>query len=152
MKSHLKIHFLIVLSLIAFIGCKTSHRNVDANKIATIDDKSTLIKHTVISDGHPMAVWQKKPTNAKGVILFVHGSTWSGVPDFDIQVEGEDLSLMAGMVEQGYSTYAIDLRGYGETPRDNNEWNSPNKAAKDISNVLNWISKNYNNKKIHLFG
>ena len=152
MNYHLIKKLPLLLILIALVGCKIETRNVESIEKAAVYDKSPLIKHTVLSDGHPMAVWQKKPINAKGVILFVHGRTWSGVPDFDLQVEDEDLSLMDGMVEQGYSTYAIDLRGYGETPRDNTEWNSPNKAAKDILNILNWISKNNNNKKIHLFG
>ncbi|MDG2194255.1 MAG: alpha/beta fold hydrolase [Polaribacter sp.] len=110
------------------------------------------MKNTVLSDGHPMAVWEKKADNAKGLILFVHGRTWSGVPDFDLQVEGEDLSLMDGMAEQGYTTYAVDLRGYGGTPRDSTEWNSPDKAAKDILNILNWISVENENRKVHLFG
>ncbi|MGY8913666.1 MAG: alpha/beta hydrolase, partial [Flavobacteriales bacterium] len=83
---------------------------------------------------------------------FVHGRTWSSVPDFDLQVDGENLSLMDGMVEQGYSTYALDLRGYGGTPRDSTEWASPNIAANDILNILNWISEDNNNKKVHLFG
>ena len=69
-----------------------------------------------------------------------------------MQVEGEDLSLMDGMVEQGYSTYAIDLRGYGDTPRDASEWNTPNKAAKDIQAALTWISEENNGQSVHLFG
>ena len=152
MKHHQNKYFILVVILLAFIGCSAKNKNTHKNQAVLAPVTSTLIKHTVISDGHPMAVWQKKPINSKGVILFVHGRTWSAVPDFDLQVEGEDLSLMDGMVEQGYSTYALDLRGYGSTPRDSTEWNSPNKAAKDILNVLNWISKNNNNRKIHLFG
>jgi hypothetical protein len=53
-----------------------------------------------------MAVWGKKANNSKGVILFVHGSTWGGVANFDLQVEAEDLSLMEGMVQQGYANQA----------------------------------------------
>ena len=152
MKYHLNIQILLVLISLVLIGCQSKVSNVKNSEVALTPIKSALIQHTVLSDGHPMAVWQKKPINAKGVILFVHGRTWSAVPDFDLQVEGEDLSLMDGMVDEGYSTYALDLRGYGSTPRDSTEWNSPNKAAKDILNVLNWISKNNNNKKVHLFG
>jgi alpha-beta hydrolase superfamily lysophospholipase len=95
---------------------------------------------------------KKGKKDSKGIILFVHGRTWSAVPDFDLQVEGEDLSLMDGMVAEGYTTYAMDLRGYGETPRDSTEWSTPNVAAKDIQNVLRWISKQQHNKKVHLFG
>lgn len=118
----------------------------------TTETNKQLLKHTVLSDAHPMAVWEKKAVNEKGIILFVHGRTWSGVPDFDLQVEGEDLSLMDGMIAQGYTTYAIDLRGYGDTPRDSTEWNTPNRAAQDVINVLRWISAKNENQKVHLFG
>ena len=151
MKYLLKKQFPLVLLLITIMGCKTDNRYLATSTFA----KNTLIKHSVISEGHPMAVWQKtanKKSDKKGIILFIHGRTWSAIPDFDLQVEGEDLSLMDGMLEQGYNTYALDLRGYGATPRDSTEWNSPDKAAQDILNVLNWISLENNNKKVHLFG
>ncbi|WP_299682999.1 alpha/beta fold hydrolase [uncultured Dokdonia sp.] len=149
MKTTLKIT-LIVCALIS-IACKKEITPTTATE-KTVILKDTLIQHTVISEGHPMAVWEKKAPKPKGVILFVHGRTWSGVPDFDLQVEDEDLSLMDGMIEQGYTTYAIDLRGYGATPRDASEWNTPNKAARDINTVLQWISTQHKNQKVHLFG
>ena len=152
MKYLLKKQFLLVLILISTIACKTYNKNDEITKVTSTLIENTLLKHTLLSDGHPMAVWEKKADSAKGLILFVHGRTWSGVPDFDLQVEGEDLSLMDGMVEQGYSTYAVDLRGYGGTPRDSSEWASPNIAANDIINVLKWISEENKNKKVHLFG
>lgn len=148
MRTILKIVILIIATSVITTSCKTE---VTTN-IPVQLPKNELIKHTVDSDGHPMAVWEKGKNDSKGIILFVHGRTWSAVPDFDLQVEGEDLSLMDGMVEKGYTTYAIDLRGYGETPRDSTEWATPNVAAKDIQNVLRWISKQHNNKKVHLFG
>lgn len=119
---------------------------------AAIADNSIPVRHTVLSDGHPMALWEKSRDDTKGIILFVHGRTWSGLPDFDLQVEGEDLSLMDGMLEQGYSSYAVDLRGYGATPRDASQWLSPSKAANDVINVLQWISERHNNTQVHVFG
>jgi alpha-beta hydrolase superfamily lysophospholipase len=148
----LKTQFLLVLLLISTLACKTDNNNAETADDNSTPLESTLVKHTVLSDGHPMAVWEKKADSDKGVILFVHGRTYSSIPDFDLQVDGEDLSLMDGMIEQGYSTYAVDLRGYGETPRDSTEWLSPDKAAKDILNVLNWISEVNDNRKVHLFG
>jgi alpha-beta hydrolase superfamily lysophospholipase len=142
----------MVLLLLATIACKTDHKNDESTVVAATSIDHTLLKHTVLSAGHPMAVWEKKADSAKGIILFVHGRTWSGVPDFDLQVAGEDLSLMDGMVAQGYATYAIDLRGYGGTPRDSTEWVSPDIAANDILNILHWISVENENRKVHLFG
>jgi len=138
--------------LFLLISCKKHEDNDEITITTSVLEKPVLKKHTVVSEGHPMAVWEKKAKNAKGVILFIHGRTWSGVPDFDLQVEGEELSLMDGMIEKGYTTYALDLRGYGGTPRDETEWLTPSKAAKDVINVLEWISKEHKNEKVHLFG
>ncbi len=100
-----------------------------------------LQRHTVEVDGHPFAVWEKSAEAAREAILLVHGRTWSAVPDFDLQVEGEDVSFMDGLVEAGYATYAIDLRGYGETPRDPSGWMTPWQAAGDVAAVLAWIGE-----------
>jgi len=112
-----------------------------------------LKRHTVMADGHPIALWEKSAAGASESILLVHGRTWSALPDFDLQVEGEDLSLMDGLVEQGYAVFAVDLRGYGETPRDETEWLTPNRAADDVAIVIDWIA-NSNDwaMKPHLFG
>ncbi len=96
--------------------------------------------HMVESDGHPMAVWSKVPTEPAGTVVLLHGRTWSGRPDFDLRVEGEELSLMDGLFREGYATYALDMRGYGSTERDDTGWLSPDRAAKDLANVLVWIS------------
>jgi len=125
--------------------------------VLSLDDQLILeqgspTRHTVVSDDHPMAVWEKSHDDAKGIILFIHGRTWSGLPDFDLQMEGEELSLMDGMLEQGYGSYAIDLRGYGKTPRDASQWLSPTKAAADVVNVIRWISERHQDTPIHVFG
>jgi len=49
----------------------------------------TLVKNTIMADGHPMALWEKTVDNPKGLILLHHGRTWSSLPDFDLQVDGE---------------------------------------------------------------
>lgn len=100
-----------------------------------------------------MALWEKSAGDASEAILLVHGRTWSALPDFDLQVEDEELSLMDGLVAEGYAVFAVDLRGYGETPRDETEWLTPNRAADDLSNVIDWIAgANDWAVKPHLFG
>ncbi len=111
------------------------------------------IRHTVSADGHPIAVWEKSAAGADEAILLVHGRTWSALPDFDLQVEGEDLSLMDGLVAAGYAVYAIDLRGYGETPRDETGWLTPRRAADDVNIVVQWIADAGEwRSRPHLFG
>ena len=98
-----------------------------------------ITRHNVDADGHPIALWEKSPPEARGAIVLLHGRTWSARPNFDLQVPGEDLSLMDGLVEAGYAAFAIDFRGYGQTPRDETGWLSPDRAAKDLKAVLEHI-------------
>lgn len=102
-------------------------------------ETAALQQHTVEVDGHPLAVWEKSPPNPVGTIVLLHGRTWSALPDFDLQVPAEDLSLMDGLVERGYATYAPDMRGYGKTPRDSTGWLTPDRAAKDMIGILEWL-------------
>ena len=97
-------------------------------------------RFTVQSDGHAIAVWARKPATPKGTILLVHGRTWSARPDFDLQVPGMQRSVMTSLVAQGFAAYALDLRGYGETPRDRTGWLTPLRAAGDVINVMTWIA------------
>lgn len=107
--------------------------------------------HEVMADGHSMAVWEKSVSNPKGIILLHHGRTWSSLPDFDLQVDGEELSLMDGFNDRGYSVWAMDARGYGETARDDSGWNTPNRSSKDIAIVIKWL-KERTGEDIHLWG
>ncbi|MDH4074097.1 MAG: lysophospholipase, partial [Gammaproteobacteria bacterium] len=116
-------------------------------------DRAPLTRHTVMADGHPIALWEKRSKDAGRAVLLVHGRTWSALPDFDLQVEGENLSLMDGLVDAGFAVYAVDLRGYGETPRDETGWLTPNRAADDVAIALEWISAQDSwTGKPHLFG
>ena len=87
-----------------------------------------------------MRVWEKSPTQPRSRLLLVHGRTWSTRPDFDLQVPGEERSLMDGVVSLGVAAYGVDLRGYGETPRDESGWLTPNRAAADVAGVLEWLA------------
>lgn len=125
----------------------TERRDGDA---AATPDAPT--RHEVVSDGHPIAVWEKRAPDPHDVVLLVHGRTWSTLPNFDLQVPDEDLSLMDGLVEHGFAIYGVDLRGYGETPRDPSGWNTPDRAAADVANVLDWIRGRDPDLPVHLFG
>jgi pimeloyl-ACP methyl ester carboxylesterase len=98
-----------------------------------------LQKLSVEVDGHTFALWTRQIAHPKGSILLLHGRTWSALPDFDLKVPGEQRSVMIAFNRQGYTTYALDMRGYGSTPRDDTGWLTPERAAADVVGVLKWI-------------
>lgn len=87
-------------------------------------------------DGHALALWSRRPAAPKGAIVLLHGRTWSGAPDFDLEVPGKSRSLMKSLAEAGWAAYALDLRGYGATERDASGWNTPDRAAKDLAAAI----------------
>ena len=138
-KSHIRlVNLLILLALMAVLS-------------PAFAQSTAPIKHTVLSNSHPMALWEKSIAEPRGHIILHHGRTWSSLPDFDLQVPGEQLSLMDGFNKLGYSVWALDARGYGQTPRDASGWNNPDKAAADLAAVLSWLQSR-TGQKIHLWG
>jgi pimeloyl-ACP methyl ester carboxylesterase len=95
---------------------------------------------TVTADGHAMAVWARVPSAPRAALVLVHGRTWSSRPDFDLQVPGLQRSVMASLSAQGIAAYAVDLRGYGETPRDATGFLTPRRAAADVAAVVSFVA------------
>jgi alpha-beta hydrolase superfamily lysophospholipase len=93
----------------------------------------------VVADGHHLTVWQKRPAQSRASILLIHGRTWSSLPNWDLQVPGERRSMMDALIESGFDVYALDLRGYGATPRDASGWLTPDRAVADVRAVVDWI-------------
>lgn len=97
-------------------------------------------RHTVQSHGHSLAVWSRVPPTPRAVLVLVHGRTWSSRPDFDLQVPGMQRSVLTSLAAQGIAAYAVDLRGYGETPRDKTGFLTPRVAAQDVAAVVSWAA------------
>ncbi|MEO6223353.1 MAG: alpha/beta fold hydrolase, partial [Vicinamibacterales bacterium] len=97
-------------------------------------------RNTVLSIGHPLAVWSRAPATPRAVLVLVHGRTWSSRPDFDLQVPGLQRSVLTSLAAQGIAAYAVDLRGYGDTPRDKTEFLTPRVAAQDVAAVVRWAA------------
>ncbi|HEY5647841.1 MAG TPA: alpha/beta fold hydrolase [Pseudomonadales bacterium] len=104
---------------------------------------AVLARHAVVVDAHPFAVWSKVPESPRAMMLLLHGRTWSTRPNFDLQVPGEDLSLMDGLAAMGIAAYGLDLRGYGETPRDQSGWLTPDRAEKDVAGIVDWLTRRH---------
>lgn len=112
----------------------------------------TLRRHTVTADGHPLAVYSKVPPRPRAALLLVHGRTWSALPDFDLQAPGAKVSLMDALAAAGVAAYAVDLRGYGETPRDATGFATPERSAADVAEVLRFIAADAGAGRPYLLG
>ena len=104
-------------------------------------------QQVTMDDGHKLTLYSRSAENPTAAILLIHGRTWSALPDFDLVTAQEDLSMMNALVKEGMAVYAIDLRGYGKTPRDKSGWNTPERAAKDTSMVLDYIDSRHTSLK-----
>jgi pimeloyl-ACP methyl ester carboxylesterase len=84
-------------------------------------------EHWTTKDGNVrLFLWNKcagDPARARGIVLFVHGSSMASQPTFDLQmVARPGSSAMEWFAELGYDTWCVDMEGYGrsEKGRDNN--------------------------------
>lgn len=114
--------------------------------------------HYVERDGQRIHMWEKLPESwkaksagARRVAVFVHGATWSGRPDFDLQIR--DYSVMDHFVQAGWGAYAIDMQGYGasDDPVGDN-WCEAKDAALDIAAAVEWICAATGVEEVHLLG
>lgn len=94
---------------------------------------------SVRGEGVDLRVWVRRPAKPRAAILFVHGRTWSALPNFDLNAPGENVSVLKSFASRGFAAYAMDLPGYGETPRGASGLLSPQEAAADVRAVLTAI-------------
>jgi len=66
-------------------------------------------------------MWEKcrgAPSEARGTVLFVHGSSMASQPTFDLQVEGRPFSsVMDFFAAHGFDCWCVDMEGYGRSSK-----------------------------------
>ena len=120
-------------------------------------DRNGLIRHEIIADdGHPLRLYSRAPRDgthamngaSKRSILLLHGRTWSSQPVFDLRTSPTDekqQSTLQSLSDLGFHVYALDLRGFGETPRDydadgNGGYTTPRRCVSDTKCAIDWIT------------
>lgn len=113
--------------------------------------------HYVMRDGLRIYLWEKRaagraPGSADSgkVIVLVHGGTWSGRPDFDLQIR--DYSLMDFLASHGFDVWAIDIHGYGHSDKTDADWSGVRSAAADIDAAVEYIVRLRGVSQVDLLG
>ena len=126
----------------AAAGAKTSGSAATPKAARQVEAEAEPLSVSA-DDGHELRLWSLAPLDMpadRPAIVLVHGRTWSSLPDFDLRVEGDpSLSLMHALAREGIPSYALDLRGYGGTPRDSSGWLEPDRAARDLAAALAFV-------------
>ncbi|HUC63591.1 MAG TPA: alpha/beta fold hydrolase [Alphaproteobacteria bacterium] len=82
------------------------------------------------------------PKEARGTILFVHGSSMAGRPTFDLQVPGRPhSSAMDWFAERGFDTWSVDMEGYGRSDKQRDINCDIANGADDLAAAADCIEK-----------
>jgi len=135
---------LLLLALAATAACFVQIPAAKSAVPSVAAPSVTGQDHFAVRDGLRIHLWQKclpgqetAAAQAGKVALLIHGSTWSGRPDFDLQVR--DYSLMDFLARNGYDVWAIDIHGYGKSDKTDKDWSDTASAALDLGCALDYI-------------
>ena len=99
-------------------------------------------------------MWRKRLAEIpKGTILFVHGSSVSSTPVFDLQIPGRpEASTMDWFARQGYDTWCFDCEGYGRSGKSRPVNADIACGADDLAVVSEYILQNSGGRKLLIYG
>jgi pimeloyl-ACP methyl ester carboxylesterase len=90
---------------------------------------------------------------AKGTILFVHGSSMASTPTFDLQVPGRpDSSAMEWFARRGFDTWCVDMEGYGRSDKSRDINCDIANGADDVAAASEYIAKTRGAKQLLVYG
>ena len=120
-----------------------------------IEGREYWLNRKVDTQNIHLFLWRKRivGNTAKGVILFIHGSSMAGTPTFDLQIPGKpEYSAMDTFARLGYDTWSLDHEGYGRSDKGRQiNFNIAN-GIEDLEAVIPEILKLTGQSSIMLYG
>lgn len=120
-----------------------------------IEGKEYWVNRKVGMQNVRLFLWRKRiiGNTAKGVILFVHGSSMAGTPTFDLQIPGKpEYSAMDTFARLGYDTWSLDHEGYGRSDKSRQINFDIANGIEDLEAVVPEILKQTGQSSIFLYG
>lgn len=91
--------------------------------------------------------------SGRGTVLLVHGSTWAGLPSFDLQVPGRpQSSVLTTLAEHGFDAWTLDNEGYGLSDKSRAITCDVANGADDIEAAAAYIERHNGGRPIMLYG
>jgi pimeloyl-ACP methyl ester carboxylesterase len=113
------------------------------------------------SDKVKLFLWRKRlnnpvvaaPDKHTGTILFVHGSSVSATPVFDLQIPGKpEASTMDWFARRGYDTWCVDCEGYGRSDKSRAVNADVSCGADDLAAASEYIFGQSGGQRLLLYG
>ncbi len=109
------------------------------------DAKVTGEEHWTRKGEVRLFLWEKYvgvPTGKRGTVLFVHGSSMASQPTFDLTVPGRpDSSVMDWFARRGFTTWCVDMEGYGRSDKSRPINCDIANGADDLAAATDYIEK-----------
>ena len=96
---------------------------VSASRLAPVAGVEHWVTRQAGGENIRLFLWRKRLAGAgnkaaRGVIVFVHGSSMASTPVFDLQIPGRPkMSVMDQFARLGYDTWCFDHEGYGRSTK-----------------------------------
>jgi len=109
-------------------------------------------------DNVKLFLWRKQAKNRvasdkTGTILFVHGSSVSATPVFDLQIPGKpEASTMDWFARRGYDTWCVDCEGYGRSDKSRPVNADVSCGADDLAAASEYILSQSTDRRLLLYG
>ena len=112
------------------------------------------------ADSVKLFLWRKRLKDAaastaarRGTILFVHGSSVSATPVFDLQIPGKpEASTMDAFARLGYDTWCVDCEGYGRSDKSRPVNADVSCGADDLAAASEYILQQNAGPRLLLYG
>ena len=146
----------------AGVSLRPEDVRADAGALAEVKGSAHWTVKRADTDNVKLFMWRKQLASpaataarepAPGTILFVHGSSVSATPVFDLQIPGKpEASTMDWFARLGYDTWCVDCEGYGRSDK----WRPVNAdvacGADDLAAASEYILKQNGGRKLLLYG
>src|SRR5439155_16007690 len=93
----------------------------------------------------------KAGQSALPVLFLVHGSSLSGRPSFDLDVPGQDYSMMNAFARYGLDVWTMDFESYGRSTRTEGNSNIA-EGVQDLKVATDNVMKETRQTRMNLFG